>query len=59
MGIRRAFRKRKKYKIPAWAITSTVPKASKSLLSEAVGRLAGRSNVGPKTVAKLCSDILF
>lgn len=48
---------KKQYKIPAWAMTSTVLVSNRSFCL-GVFR-AGRSNVGPKTIAKLCRDILF
>lgn len=48
---------KKQYKIPAWAMTSTVLVSNRSFCLGAFR--AGRSNVGPKTIAKLCRDILF
>lgn len=51
------FAERKQYKIPAWAITSTVLDSRPSLCLAACG--PGRNRVGPNTIAKLCSDILF
>lgn len=43
--------------MPACAITSTVLDSSKSLCLALCG--PGRNSVGPNTIAKLCSDILF
>lgn len=43
--------------MPACAITSTVLASSWSFCLVAFN--AGRNNVGPNTIAKLCSDILF
>lgn len=48
---------KKQYKIPACAITSTVLVSSWSFCLGAFR--AGRSKVGPNTIAKLWRDILF
>ena len=40
-------------------MTSMVLMDKRSVLSEALDVGAGRKRVGPNTVAKLCSDILF
>jgi hypothetical protein len=48
---------KKAYKIPAWAITSTVLDSKRSFCFWLDG--PGLSNVGPNTIAKLCNDILF
>lgn len=59
IGIRRARLSRKKWSIPACAITSIVLRASWSRFSGVLAEGAGRSRVGPNIVARLCSDILF
>lgn len=65
------FRLRKKYKIPAWAMTSIVPAVNESAFETAAEAEdwpagpeeedpgAGRIMVGPKTVARLWRDILL
>ena len=59
IGSRRALLSRKKWSIPACAITSMVPIASWSRLSGVSEVVAGRNKVGPNTVARLWRDILF
>lgn len=45
--------------MPAWAITSTVLDSKYSFLNALEDVFPGRNNVGPKTIARLCNDILF
>jgi hypothetical protein len=56
-----AFLRRKKYSMPACAITSIVPKVKESAIElvPEVAVIPGLKTVGPKTVAKLCNDILL
>ena len=58
IGSPRALLERKKWRIPDWAMTSTVLVASMSLLSF-LSWGPECSMVGPNTVERLCSDILL